>query len=204
MTINSTESLIAYQGDGVAVEFAIPFPFFDRDEIEILDQDLASGQEQILSRPADYEVVGGNGSTGSLLAVTPPAAGRRWIIVRRTKRLQLTDYTPNDPFPAETHERALDRLQAQIQELGADLDRSLKLPLGLNIPPVIFPLPAATQFLRWDTQGQALENASIAGLAAVGLPVSLQDGGTGATNPEEARQALGLATVHLFNFVHFR
>ena len=42
----------------------------------------------------------------------------------------------NDPFPAETHEDALDKLNMQTQELQEELDRSLK-----NV--IIIPIPVA-------------------------------------------------------------
>ena len=43
---------------------------------------------------------------------------------------QETDYISGDPFPAETHETALDRLTMIAQEIGSDADRSIKVPAG--------------------------------------------------------------------------
>ena len=59
--------------------------------------------------------------------VTAPAAGTTLVIRRNTALTQETDYVANDPFPAETHEDALDKLNMQTQELQEQLDRSFKV-----------------------------------------------------------------------------
>ena len=59
-----------------------------------------------------------------------PASGTRLVIYRDTDIVQETDYISGDPFPAETHERALDRLTMIAQEIGSGTDRSIKVPVG--------------------------------------------------------------------------
>ena len=50
-----------------------------------------------------------------------PPTGSTLIIVRRVNLTQLTNYVENDPFPAESHENALDKLTMAVQELDADV-----------------------------------------------------------------------------------
>ena len=45
---------------------------------------------------------------GDVVMNVPPAAGTL-TIVRGTDQTQETDYVPFDPFPAESHETALDK-----------------------------------------------------------------------------------------------
>jgi hypothetical protein len=49
------------------------------------------------------------------------------VILRGTPIVQTVDYTEGDPFPAETHEGALDRLTIIATQLQEQLDRSLQV-----------------------------------------------------------------------------
>jgi hypothetical protein len=174
MTLATTQSRITYQGDGVTTAFAIPFAFFGIDEIEVVERDLAGGGEIIRSLVSDFTIGGGGGAGGTLTALVPPPAGTSWTIIRRTRRTQLVDYTPNDPFPAETHERALDRLTALVQELDDRLDRTPCLSPTASATDLTLPPPAAGRLIGWNHAASGLENRNLpegaavyAGIAAV-------------------------------------
>ena len=64
---------------------------------------------------------------GISVFVTAPASGETVVLRRNTAKTQATDYVANDPFPAETHESALDKLTIIGQDLQEQVDRSLKL-----------------------------------------------------------------------------
>lgn len=167
MTISTTISRITYAGDGGTVHFAVPFAFFGAEEIGVIERDLASGTEVIRSIITDYTVAGGAGQAGTITAVHPLAATKSWTIFRRTHRTQMVDYTPNDPFPAETHERALDRLTALVQELDDKLDRSATLSPTSTITSLTLPPPEAGRLIGWRGDLTGLENKSLLGGAAV-------------------------------------
>ena len=62
-----------------------------------------------------------------------PATGTRLVIYRDTEVVQETDYTSGDAFPAESHERALDRLTMILQEKtpgAAGATRAIQIPIG--------------------------------------------------------------------------
>ena len=105
MTISSTINRISYDGNGSTLEFGVPFTFFDDDELQVIERISATGVESIKSLNNDYTVQGGDGATGTVTAAIAPSPTVSWTILRRTKRTQAIDYTDNDPFPAETHER---------------------------------------------------------------------------------------------------
>jgi hypothetical protein len=161
MTISTTTARITYAGDGSTASFAVPFSFFGADEIDVIERSLDSGAETLKILTTDYTVAGGGGATGTLTAIVPPGPDKSWTIARRTQRTQMVDYTPNDPFPAETHERALDRLTALIQELDEKLGRAAVLSPTSPVVNVTLPDPAAETFLGWKSDLSGLENRSV-------------------------------------------
>lgn len=156
MTISTTASRVAYDGDGATVAFAVPFPFFAAVELEVIERDAVGGAETAKVLDTDYTVAGGNGGGGTVTAVVAPPSTVQWVIRRKTARTQSTDYTPNDPFPAETHEKALDRLTMMAQELGEESDRALKFPktdaAGLS-PTLPASVARAGRVLAFDGDG---------------------------------------------------
>lgn len=162
MTISTTTSRITHAGDGTTVSFAVPFIFFGADEIDVIERSLENGSETLKILTTHYNVAGGAGATGTVTALVAPDAAKTWTIARRTKRTQMVDYTPNDPFPAETHERALDRLTALVQEVDDKLGRSVSLSPTSAITGLTLPDPEADKLLGWRADLAGLENKNVA------------------------------------------
>ena len=130
MTISTTESRISYNGNGVATVFSFPYRFLANGDLVVLAVS-STGVETTKALTTDYTLTGaGDDAGGSVTMLVAPASGTRLIIYRDTGITQETDYISGDPFPAETHERALDRLTMIAQEIGSDADRSIKVPVG--------------------------------------------------------------------------
>lgn len=130
MTVSTIISRVTYSPDGVVTAFAIPFPFYEDDDIEVIERTVATGAESTKVAGADYTVSGGDGSTGTVTAVAPPSATVQWVIRRATPLTQEIDYVENDPFPAETHEEGLDRAAMRIIDMQEQVDRAPKFPLS--------------------------------------------------------------------------
>lgn len=163
MTVSTQATRIAYAGDGSSTAFAVPFPFFDATDLEVIERQTATGVETPRMLGADYAVTGGNGATGTVSAVVAPAVGTEWVIRRRTGRVQGADYVPHDPFPSESHERGLDRLTLIAQELDEETGRALKLPKGESGTATIPALPArAGRLLGFDADGAPIAVAGTA------------------------------------------
>jgi hypothetical protein len=160
MTISSTVSRLSYSGNSSTTAFSVSFKFIDAADLVVyLDDTL-----QTLT--TDYSVTGGSGSTGTVTFVAAPATGKTVTIVRDVALLQETDYVDNDPFPAETHERALDRLTMIAQRNRDLIDRSLTLsdssPVGVSTQ---LPTPAANEVIAWNFNGTALTSKTVAELS---------------------------------------
>ena len=123
MTIQSTTNRISYTGNGATTIFAYNFVISDQTWLNVYVNNV------LQTLTTNYTVSGvGTQSGGNVTFVTAPASGAVILISRSNIPLtQLTDYTPNDKFPAETHEAALDKLTMLIQQLTAQANRSIRL-----------------------------------------------------------------------------
>ncbi len=130
MTISTTDSRISYNGNGVTTVFSFPYRFLANADLKVVSVS-STGVETLKTIASDYTLTGaGDDAGGSVTMLVAPVTGTRLIIYRDTGITQETDYISGDPFPAETHERALDRLTMIAQEIGSDADRAIKVPVG--------------------------------------------------------------------------
>jgi hypothetical protein len=137
-----------------------------------------------------------------------PATGETLVIENNEPATQGTDYLTFDPFDSETTEARLDRIMMVIHralDLGG---RAVKLPItdDPDTPAdVSLPVPEAGKFLQGTAALDGWENVDIAGLGAIGVPVSVANGGTGSTTAAAARTALavaGLADANTFTVLN--
>ena len=164
MTISTTTSRISYNGNGVTTVFAFPYRFLANGDLVVLAVS-AAGVETVKTLTTDYTLTGaGDDAGGSVTMLVAPASGTRLVIYRNTPITQETDYISGDPFPAETHERALDRLTMIAQEIGSDADRSIKVPVG-DSSSLTTTLPAAAnrldKFIVFDAVTGEVELSTI-------------------------------------------
>lgn len=135
MTISTTASRIAYTGNGVTTAFSFPNRFFANTDLVVVKVSTL-GVETTLTLTTDYTVTGADlDAGGTVTCVVAPAVGERLVIYRDMDYTQEVDYTSGDSFPAETHERALDRLTMQNQQLKDAVDRSVKVSETSTITP---------------------------------------------------------------------
>ncbi len=127
MTVSTSINKVSYKGNGIVKEFAIPFYFLDASDIEIwlVSETIA---ERKLELGSEYAVFGsGNLNGGSVTLTFIPANGERLTILRNVAMTQEVDYRENEIFPAETQERALDKLTMITQQNAEKLTRTLTL-----------------------------------------------------------------------------
>lgn len=125
MTIASQTSRISYVGDGVTVSYAAPFYFAANADLVVILQDTLGNQViQVLG--TNYNLTGATLSAGGTCTfVTAPTTGYLVTIYRDPAVTQATSYNNNDPFPAKSHELALDKLTTIAQRLKDQISRTL-------------------------------------------------------------------------------
>lgn len=159
MTISTTESRVEYQGNGVSTLFAIPFRFLENAHIFVTLVGT-DGTQAPQSQGANYTLTGADEDDGGTLTMlVAPPAGAYLVVVRVVPATQETDYISGDPFPAESHERALDKLTMLVQQ-GIEADsRTLKFPVG-DLASQIGELPPAAlradRLLSFDSMGRPI------------------------------------------------
>ena len=157
MTVSSQTSKVSYSGNGSTVAFTVTFYFIASSDIKVLVRS-ANGTEVVKTLNTDYTVTGaGDPAGGTVTFTTAPISGETVVLARSVPLTQITDYTPNDPFPAETHERALDKLTQVTQQINEAVDRSIKLSLSNTMTSTEFTVDAATRankILGFDAAGE--------------------------------------------------
>lgn len=135
MTVSSTTTKVSYSGNGSTVAFAVSFYFLDNTHLKVVKRS-ALGIETTLTYPTDYSVTGAGVPAGGTVTLNvAPLSGETLVIARNAPLTQLVDYQTNDPFPANTHEMALDKLTMELQQVQEQVDRSVKVSISDTTSP---------------------------------------------------------------------
>lgn len=185
MTIAKTGTSASYAGNGATTAFAFPYRFLQDNDLQVYIV-VTDGTATLQTLTTDYTVSNNGDETGGTVTmIVAPASGETLLIERQTDQTQSADYVNNDPFPAETHEDALDKLTLIAQEEGADGDRHITFPAGDAASPTL-PISSTrkNKLLGFDGGGGLLLYDTTAPIAAafstraalVASPPSLGDG----------------------------
>jgi len=192
MTVSTTESRIGYNGNGATTAFAFPYRFLANADL-VVTLVLADTTQVVKVLNTDYTVTGaGDDAGGTVTMMVAPATGQQLVIVRDVPLTQETDYISGDPFPAESHETALDKLTMISQRLNNLISRSIRLSdADLLVSSTILPSPIANATLVWNATGTAIVNGVGSG-EFVGLSPYMEVV-LGSVDATEARANLGAA-----------
>ena len=160
MTISTTTTKNSYSGNGSTTAFNYTFFIPTSTDIEVIVRS-STGTETVKSEgtgSTNYSITGvGNSGGGTVTFVTAPASGETVVLRRNTAKTQATDYVANDPFPAESHESALDKLTIIGQDLQEQVDRSIKLSRTNTMTSTEFTVGStdrANKILAFDSSGE--------------------------------------------------
>ena len=129
MTVSTTTNRASYSGNGSTAAFAYGFKIFADADLTVIIRSSA-GVETTKTLTTHYTVSGAGTDSGGNVTFTTgniPASGETVVILRKLTLTQGTDYVANDPFPAESHEDALDRLTMIAQQHDEAIGRALKV-----------------------------------------------------------------------------
>jgi hypothetical protein len=167
MTVSTLNSTTSSTANGTNRIFYFDFALLEESHLEVYTVDTANSGTTTLQ--SAYQLDNGWGDNGGSITFNldeQPANGITVFMQRDIPVTQETDYIPGDPFPAETHEDALDKLTMLLQQLYGLFDRCIIVPIGdtatdLELP---FATARANKYLVFDSDG----NVDIATATAAG------------------------------------
>lgn len=165
MTVQTTTLRADYTGNGATTAFIIPFYFLDNTHVKVVRTQISTGVATILTLTSDYTITGAGVSNGGTLTMTSaPTSDQRVSVLRNVPNTQLIHYVLNDPFPAATHEAALDQLTMEIQQTNEAITRTLQLPAGETSSGVTLAsaVSRASKLLGFDSAGNPVAVAPAA------------------------------------------
>lgn len=164
MTVSTTTNKVSYSGTGSQTVFAYTFKIFADGDLDVYIRDT-NGTETLQTITTHYTVSGaGSDSGGNVTFGTAPGSTDTVVIQRKLDLTQGTDYVANDPFPAESHEDALDRLTFITQQIQEEVDRSIKASVTNTISTTEFAVSAtdrANKFFAFDSAGDLVVSQEI-------------------------------------------
>ena len=195
MTVLTTDNRRSYTGDGSTTVFAFPVFF-----LEAADVKVALRVNDVESTPVfntDYMVSGaGNPSGGTVTFTVAPVSGATVVLFNDPALTQTVDYQDNDEFPAETHERALDKLTLLVQRLSARLARTLQY--DETAPTVLTASQVLTRVADAETardQAQASQVAAATSETNAGNSATAAAGSATAAGSSETNAAASAAAA---------
>lgn len=163
MTVPSTTLKVQANGNGSTTAFSFPYLFLDNSHLQVYLTDTSTNVDTLQVINTNYTVAGaGVASGGTVTFGTAPAVGKRVTIRRQVPLTQDVDYTESGPFPAETHEQALDKLTMAAQQISELSSRAvvLKATSTVATAPTIDD-GIANNLVGWNSTATGLENKGV-------------------------------------------
>ena len=122
MTVTSILSIKQYTGNASTTAFSFPYKAFNTTDfiVTILNTSTLVVTTQVNGGAGTYDytvAVAADKNSATITFSNAPLSAHKVTIERKMSLTQTTDYTPNDNFPAETHEQALDERTLMVQQV---------------------------------------------------------------------------------------
>jgi hypothetical protein len=181
MAVESDLDRAQYATNGTTGPWTVPFYFLANTDL-LVTYTAADGTQTQLTLNADYSVAGaGDPSGGTVTTINAYAAGGFITILRDMNFVQEVVYPENGPFPAKTHEGALDRLTMIAQQLREKLSRAVTFSPGDTVSSDLPPANVRAGYLLGFDGSGGLSIIAAAAQSATALALALL-GSSGSTN----------------------
>lgn len=168
MTITNTTLRNDYVANGSSTVFSFAFIVLSETAgytIQVITTDLV-GVETIKTQGVDYTVQLNDNGLGTITFATAPLLNHKITLLSNVPNTQETDYIKagTDKFPAESHEKALDKLTLICKQFAEKFNRIVSLPKSSTLQNIEFPINAsnANQVLVINNDGTNLTTANLA------------------------------------------
>lgn len=195
MTITTTTSSIAYEGNGVSTTFSYGFLIPSQDDLVVTITDSTGAETVLLT--SEYTVTGIDDPDGGI--VTYPVSGSAlallsFITIARDLPLeQNTDLVNQSGYYPQVVEDALDYGIMVSQQINGEFSRALVAPL--SDPAANLTIPNATSragfYLAFDSSGNPIAGTPVAGATVSSVMKPVVEAATLAAS----RTAYGLGTL---------
>lgn len=181
--LNESDAVNRSTANGATTVFPYTFKIYDKSEIEVLS-DLS-----VLTVDVDYTVDGiGNDSGGNVTYTSAPANGVIVTRLRKQATVQSSNYQ-SEAFPPERIERDFDKVLMRLQQVKEMLRRTFLLVKSSSTVDQTIDTPTEGLFARAKVGG-GIDWATPTNASPASLPISIANGGTGATTAAGARTNL--------------
>ena len=165
ITVATNNARIRYTATSGQTAFAIPFEFFENDEIYVYVAAttlVAADEKTQGTGSTHYAVSGGGGSTGTVTFVTGITQGYIVTIVRDIPIERITDFTAGSTINRAALNTQLDTLTAMVGDLKDKSDRAIRLQpydseISLFLPTIA---NRAGKIFGFDTNGNLTADTS--------------------------------------------
>lgn len=154
-----------YTGNGSTTDFDYTFRIFDEDDLVATLRNTTTGVLTTKTITTHYTVSGVGNTTGStdftsgtVTFLVAPSASEQVILTSAIPAEQDVNYSEGDPFPAESHEKALDKLTLLVQELAERSGRGISTDsvTADTVSTVLTGTPTAGQVVGVNDAGTGL------------------------------------------------
>ena len=165
ITVAANNARIRYTATSSQTAFAIPFEFFENDEIHVYVAStalVAASERGQGTGSTEYGISGGGGSTGAIAFVTGITQGHIVTIVRDIPIERITDFTAGTTINRAALNTQLDTLTAMVGDLKDKSDRAIRLQpydseISLFLPTID---SRAGKIFGFDTNGNLTADTS--------------------------------------------
>ena len=151
---------LKYLCNGTTRDFPFEWKILSVDEVVVILETIATGEQTTLQFPNDYSVT--FESTGGQVTTKTAYASEYDIIISRQSSLyQKKRYSTSTGFQASEVEKSFDEVSMNLQEQAYTLERAIKVPVGSSVLNLNLPLPNAGKTLKWNEEETGLVNSTI-------------------------------------------